>query len=178
MNTTDTLPGRKSHKLVIIVIGLLLLLLSGSLYGYFRRHGMAPAASYEKGAPTLPQRVLVATQGSAFKDRLVSTLVAEIERRPAHVKVIDVAGLGSIDGAGWNAIVIVHTWEFGKPPRVVSDFVARLADPSRVIDITTSGSGREKLPGVDVISSASVIDDVPGMVAQISSKIDARLAKP
>jgi hypothetical protein len=70
--------------------------------------------------------------------------------------------------------VLVHSWEFGKPPRVVRDFVARLAAPDKVIDVTTSGSGREKLPGVDVISSASVMDKVPELVAQIRLRIDAR----
>jgi hypothetical protein len=168
--------SRKPHKLLAVGVGALLLLLSGSLAGYFLRHGMSQAQAYEKGQPTLPLHVLVATQGSAFKDELVSALVAQLEQRPAYVKVIDIGSLGGIHEADWQAIVIIHTWQFGKPPRIVSDFVARLADPGQVIDITTSGSGREKLPGVDVISSASVIDDVPGMVAQISTRLDARLA--
>lgn len=165
---------RKKHLLVIIVVAALLLIVSGSLFGYLKRHAMATAQTYEKGAPSLPRHVLVATQGSPFKDRLVTALAAQLEQRPVYVKVIDVGGLGDIDGADWHAIVLVHSWEFGKPPRVVRDFVARLAAPDKVIDVTTSGSGREKLPGVDVISSASVVDEVPELVAQITLKIDAR----
>jgi hypothetical protein len=168
----------KRHIVAVVVVAAVLLLLSGSLFGYFMVHGMATAQSYEKGLPSLPQHVLIATQGSTFKDRLVTAVVAQLEQRPAYVKVIDVGRLGDIDGGDWQAIVIVHSWEFGKPPAVVRDFVARLADPGKVIDVTTSGGGREKLPGVDVISSASVIDEVPQLAAQIYSKIDSRLASP
>jgi hypothetical protein len=166
--------ARKKHLLVISIVAVLLLVVSGSLFGYLKRHGMAQAQTYERGTPSQPRHVLVATQGSPFKDRLVTTLVAQLEQQPVYVKVIDVGGLGDIDGADWHAIVLVHSWEFGKPPRVVRDFVARLAAPDKVIDVTTSGSGREKLPGVDVISSASVMDKVPELVAQIRLRIDAR----
>ncbi|HTP40601.1 MAG TPA: hypothetical protein VMI92_13630, partial [Steroidobacteraceae bacterium] len=95
-----------------------------------------------------------------------------------YVKVVDVTDLGDINGTDWQAIVIVHGWEFGSPPRAVSAFLARLPDPARVIDVMTSSSGREKLPGVDFISSASVIDDVSDLVTLIDAKVSARLAAP
>lgn len=44
--------------------------MSGSLYGYYTRHGMHPVAAQEVGPPTAARRVLIATQGSVFKDRL------------------------------------------------------------------------------------------------------------
>jgi hypothetical protein len=168
----------KKSRLFILTVVAIVLLLSALAYGYLARHAMAPVAAYEKGALSSPVRVLIATQGSAFKDRLVATLVSQLEQRPAYVKVIDVAGLAGLNGDDWRAIVIVHSWEFGKPPRVVTDFVARLAAPGKIVDVTTSGSGREKLSGVDVISSASVLDEVPALVAQINAKLDVRLAQP
>jgi hypothetical protein len=168
----------RRRKLVVFSVGTLLLLVSGTLGAYFLMHGMTQVRPYEKGAPILPHHILVATQGSAFKDRLVSTLAAQLERRPAYVKVIDVGRLADIDAADWNAIVIVHTWEIGKAPRSVTRFVARLAEPGRIIDVTTSGSGRERLPGVDVLSSASKMDEVPELVVQVIARIDARLAAP
>lgn len=167
---------KKRSRILIATLTGLTLLLSGSLCAYYLSVDRSPVPSYERGSPSLPRHVLVATQASSFKARLVTALVDRLERRPVHVKVIDVAGLGDIDEAQWQVIVIVHTWEFGRPPRAASSFVAQLADAGKVIDVTTSGSGREKLPGVDVISSASVIDDVPDLVAQIDAKIEARLA--
>lgn len=161
---------------IMILVAVALLLFTGFAYRYLSVHRMKPVQTYEKGLPSLPRHVLIATQGSAFKDQLVSSLVAHFEKRPAYVKVIDIAQLSGIMEGDWHAIVILHTWEIGKPPAVVKDFVARLAAPGKVVCITTSGSGREKLAGVDVISSASVIADVPAMLVEIGAKVDPMLA--
>jgi hypothetical protein len=168
---------RKSRILFVIATAVALLLVAGFAFSYLLQHGMKPSASYESGLPSLPHHVLIATQGSPYKDRLVDGLVTQQKARGSYVKVIDVSGLPGIRAGDWHAIVIVHTWEFGKPPRVVSDFVARLDQPDKVIDVATSGSGREKLAGVDAISSASVVDDVSALVMQIGAKIDALLPK-
>lgn len=168
---------RKSRVLVVVVPAVVLLLIAGFAFSYFSQHSMKPSASYERGLPSLPRHVLIATQGSRFKDRLVAGLAAQVAARVAYVKVIDVAKLSGIREKDWHAIVIVHTWQYGRPPEVVSDFAARLAAPDEVIYVTTSGNGREKFPGVDAISSASMVDEVPALVMQIGAKIDALLAK-
>jgi hypothetical protein len=168
---------KKSRLLIVGIAVVALLLFTGFAYRYVSQHGMRPSASYESGHPSLPRHVLIATQGSVFKDRLVAGLVAQLDARFVYVKVMDVAELPAIHEKDWQAIVMVHTWEMGKPPRVVSDFAARPAVSGKLIDVTTSGSGREKLPGIDVISSASVIDEVPGLLMLVGAKIDALLAK-
>jgi hypothetical protein len=168
---------KKSRILVLIATAVALLLVTGFAYSYLSQHGMKPSVSYESGAPSLPHHVLIATQGSPFKNRLVEGLVAQLAAHATYVKVIDVAGLSGIQEKDWQAIVIVHTWEMGKPPRAISDFVARLASRDNVIDVTTSGGGREKLPGVDAISSASVPDDVPALILQVGAKIQTLLAR-
>src|SRR5512139_608845 len=151
-----------------------LLLLAGLAYAYFERHGMSRSPSYERGLASLPQRVLIAAQDSPFKDQLVAKLVAELERRPVFVRVIDVTGLAREQPAEWRAIVILHTWEFGKPPAPVRSFLAQPGAAARVVDVATSGSGREKIEGVDAISSASVIDETPALVQTILARIDAK----
>jgi hypothetical protein len=153
-----------------------LLLASAALSSYVLRHHMGKVAPSEHGSASSPQHVLIATQGSAFKNRLVEALIAQLAAKPVHVRVIDIAELASIDIDQWQAIVIVHTWEIGRAPYVARTFVARQAAADRIIDVTTSGSGREKLPGIDVISSASVMTDVPALASQIIARIDARLA--
>jgi hypothetical protein len=168
---------RRSRVLVVIATAIVLLLVAGFAFSYLAQHGMKPSASYESGLPSLPHHVLIATQGSPYKDRLVDGLVTQQKARGTYVKVIDVAELSGVRANEWHAIVIVHTWEFGKPPKVVSDFLARLDQRDKVIDVATSGSGHEKLAGVDALSSASVVDDVSDLVRQIGAKIDALLTK-
>lgn len=162
---------------VLIVVAVALLLLAGFAYRYLSSHAMRPSPAYTKGEPSLPRHVLIATQGSAFKDRLVARLVAHIEKHPAYIQVIDIADLSRIQEADWHAIVILHTWEYSKPPGVVKDFMARVAAPDRVVCITTSGSGRERIAGVDVISSASSVDELPMLLGNVGAKVDAMLVK-
>lgn len=180
MSTTRP-AGKRTHMrrlLLVIALALLVLLVSGSIYGYYTRHGMRPVAEREIGSPTAPRRVLIATQGSLFKDRLVTSLVARVQGPDTYVRVIDIDTLGKLDAGDWQAIVLVHTWEFGNPPAAASDLVAAAADPRRILAVTTSGMGRQKLPGVDAISSASVVDDVPALVYELGARIDALLAPP
>jgi hypothetical protein len=53
--------------------------------------------------------------------------------------------------------------------------VDRLPDKKRLIVVTTSGGGREKMPGIDAISAASVMDDVPARVAEVTARLDTIL---
>jgi hypothetical protein len=175
---TNTRTRAKTLRVLILAaLALLVLMASAFVYTYFERHRMTPVATWEAGAPTLPQRVLIATQGSAFKDSLVAELAARLGRQGMYVKVADVTALAVANERDWHAVVIVHTWEFGRAPRQVSDFVGRSTDPERIFAVTTSGSGRERLPGVDVVSSASVMVDAPALAGALAAKIGALAAR-
>lgn len=175
MNQEEATSKKKGRFLTILVAGLLLA--SAGLSIYVLRHHMWSARPHERGASSLPHHVLIATQGSRFKNSLTEALVAQLEVKPVYVRVIDVSALSTVDANEWQVIVIMHTWEVGRAPRVVREFVARHAGTDKIIDVTTSGSGREKLPGVDVISSASVIEDVSSLAVRLGAQIDSRLAR-
>jgi hypothetical protein len=119
--------------------------------------------------------VLIATQGSAFKDTLVARIVADLKPQAVYVRLIDVSALPTVHEKEWTAIVMLHTWEFGKPPSNAQAFVDGMRDRRKLIVVTTSGSGREKIGGVDAISSASVVRDVPTLLAEINPRLHALL---
>jgi hypothetical protein len=144
------------------------------LCGLMFAHAAAPPAS-AAAAQTPTRRVLIASESSTFKDRLATTLSARLVERKLAVEVIDIAGLADVDSAAWLSIVLVHNWEFGDPPSAVRDFLARTADPRGIIDVTTSSNGLEKPTGVDVVTSASVMDEIPELVTRIDAKIGERL---
>jgi hypothetical protein len=131
-----------------------------------------------RAMPASPsQRVLIASENSTYKDQLVSALVSRLRLRELDATVIDLAGLADINGADWGAIVMVHTWENDLPPTPVIDFLTRTPNARQVIDVVTSASGAEKIPGIDFITSASVMDEIPAQVSEIDSRI-AVLLKP
>lgn len=158
-----------------VIIGSCLLLAGGYLLWDEHAHAMRAVRSFDVGDASRPQHVLIATQGSAFKDALVAGVLVALQSRPVYVRVIDVSGLRAVHENDWNAIIIAHTWEFGRAQADARAFVDRVPDKNKLIVVTTSGGGREKLPGIDAISAASVMDDTPARVAEVTGRLDAVL---
>ena len=149
-----------------------------AVMSYWTRHSMAQAREFEANPPAAAlAKVLIATQGSAFKDSIVAGVVAHLQPLAVYVKVIDVAGLPRVQEAEWDAIVVIHTWELGKPQADAQKFISRAGDSRKVIVLSTSGEGIFKMEDADAISSASEMIDVPRRVAAIDARIDILLAK-
>lgn len=143
---------------------------------WYRIHfSMSVARAYEVNDPKITPRVLIATQGSEFKDAVVADIVERLRARPAYVKVVDVGALSGVETGEWNAVVLVHTWEMRKPPQEVRAFVERAGSSGKLVALTTSGAGTFKMEGVDAISSASVVADAPSRAAEILQKVDSIL---
>lgn len=158
------------------VVFVLLALMGAALVfmTWYRLHySMDVAHAFEVAGSPSGTRVLIATQGSAFKDALTKGLLEHLNRRSASVKVIDVSGLRGIQQNDWDAFVVIHTWEMRKPPPVVREFVAGTQAKDKLVVLTTSGAGTFKLEGVDAISAASQMADVPARVTEMAGKLDA-----
>ena len=138
-------------------------------------NSMHVAKSFEVNSPNEREHVLIATQGSAFKDAVVQGVVARLKTRPAYIEVIDVGQLSSVRESEWNAIVVLHTWEMSKPPESVRAFVDRDQAKDRLVVLATSGSGTHHIEGVDTITSASSNAVVPARVDEIVRRVDAIL---
>jgi hypothetical protein len=121
--------------------------------------------------------VLIATQASSYKNAVTAGLIARLEGRSASIQVIDVNGLGAVKPADWNAIVLIHTWEGGKPPAAVKAFVDRLPSRQKLVVLTTSGQGDFTMEGVDAVTSASKMVDVPANARDLGNRVDALLAR-
>jgi hypothetical protein len=161
---------------ILVGFGIALPIVAASLGWYWFRHSMAPAASFAVNEPGLPQHVLIATQGSAFKDAIVRGVVERLEQRPLYIQVVDVTGLASIDERDWDAIVVLHTWQLEQPQPDAAAFIARANDRRKVIVLSTSGAGTQKIAGIDAISAASQMTDVASRVAELVARIDSELA--
>jgi hypothetical protein len=143
---------------------------------YWAHYSMEPAREFEVNRGDSPRaKVLIATQGSAFKDSIVAGVVVHLQPRPVYVKVIDVAELGAVEDADWDAIVVIHTWQMSEPPPDAQRFISRARNPHKVIVLSTSGGGALKMAGIDAISSASEMIDVPQRVAEIDARVDSLL---
>ena len=156
--------------LAVVVLGLFLFL---SWYKY--HYSMKVAESFEVNAPDLDKRLLIATQGSDFKDAVVSAVVGRLQQRPIYIKVIDVSLLQGVDEADWSAVLLIHTWENWKPQLDAKRFIRRVKMPEKVVVMSTSGGGDEKMEGVDTITASSVMEDVPAYANEIVARLEPLL---
>ena len=139
-----------------VVACALALVLAGSVW-YVVSFYPRKAESYEINTPELSQRVLIATQGSDFKNGLVTELGMRLQEWPAYIKVIDVSGLDLVELEPWRKIIIINTAMMNKLDGHVREFLARTPDRENILLLVTSGGGDYKPADlvVDAVSGAS-----------------------
>ncbi|WP_276370812.1 hypothetical protein [Chryseolinea sp. H1M3-3] len=163
-------------KIIAWVIGSVVVVFFLFALWYRQTYSMNVAAAFEVNNPSHPQHILIATQGSDFKDSVVHELIREFKSKQMYIKVIDITDLPSINEDTWTALIIIHTWEYSKPPREVKSFVDRTKDKKKLIVLTTSGDGNYKIEGIDAITSASKLSDVSINSAEIINRVNNLLS--
>jgi hypothetical protein len=118
------------------------------------------------------KKLLIATQGSDFKDKVTSAIVKHFKLDSIYIQVFDIAELQGVDPNDFDALVIIHTWENWKPPVAVKAFIDRTKmDKDKIVVLTTSGEGSYKMDDVDAIVGESILANAPVVpVAQVMKK--------
>jgi hypothetical protein len=160
------------------VIGGLAVLFTALFFIYLQRHAMRPVPARELGTRGPGPAVLVAAQGSPYKDAVADTLVRHLREKQAYVRVADVSQLPGVNEHDWDAIVLLHSWERWQPPPVVQQFVERLNDRRTLVVLTTSGSGESRMACVDAVTSASEVSRAGADAQQLIQRVDQLLNTP
>ncbi|MFT6896419.1 MAG: hypothetical protein ACJA13_000820 [Paraglaciecola sp.] len=163
-----------SKLLLLFVVILALLLLVGSHSCSALEMAQSSAGKETAAAP----RILLATQGSAYKNALVEGVITAATNRQMEVLVINVAALSKVNLDDWQALVIVHAWESWEPQVDGRLFTQDNRILDKIIMVTTSGEGDLRSKGVDAITSASNMSEVPAHVGEIMRRIDLLLTQP
>ena len=134
---------------------------------------------FKVGSTNAKNKILIASQGSEFKNNLLEILVKEFEGDEKYLYVIDCTKLGDEIFSDWDAIVIIHSAQIHKMPREAELFLKRSVDLSKVILVSTSGAGDDKIEGfeVDAISTASRITITHKIVNWLIPRIESKLLK-
>jgi hypothetical protein len=163
---------RKKILIALILIPILTAILLVSVYLILNIQGVIQ--SFERGNAFANNKILIASQGSEFKSKLVNELIRQIYDEDTFIRVIDIRELETQNNEDWNACILVHTMEIHKPPRMVDEFLSRSSDLSNTICVRTSGGGDEtkKDHNVDAISSASRSSAITPITELIISKLN------
>ncbi len=162
-------------KMLLVFLGLMILFFI-FLVWYEHTYSMEVIEPYEINSPRLKKTLLIATQGSHFKDKVTSGLVDSYKTDSIHIKIIDITSLDAVRVKDYNAILIIHTWETWNPPVAVKTFINRTKKyASKIVVFTTSGDGNYKMEGVDAITGESVLADVPLYIEKIKMRLNPLL---
>lgn len=132
---------------------------------------------YDAGTAGAADRLLIASQGSKFKNSLVESVIAELAEDSLYIRLIDVTSLGDVLEKEWDAVLIMHTTEQWKLQPDVKEYLGRAQNLEKVILVTTSGSGEWKSDeyDVDILTSASKSEELPALTERITEKIKSIL---
>ncbi len=133
---------------------------------------MEVGTSYSINTPEASRHVLIAAQGSDFKDAVVEGTIDQLKDRDLFIRVYDISELEKIVPSQWDAILVFHTWEYGKPPKSIRDFSKRKNELSNVTFFATSGSGEEYIRGIDGITGASRMSQVDKQTKEVLTRIN------
>ncbi len=126
----------------------------------------------------MPTKVLIASQGSKFKDSLVKRVLHHYKEDSIYFKVIDVYTLFTVPIDKWDVIVMINSWEYGSPPANVKKYIKKHPERlDKLIVLSTVGSSHITLKDVDVISGESIIEKLPNYTDVVVHRIDNVLLK-
>ena len=167
--------NKKKITLSITVLGLLFILFA---VWYKYQYSIDTAKSFEVNTSMLDRKLIIATQGSEFKNEITKNIVEFYKPDSIYIKVVDISSLLEIDPQNWNALVIMHTWENWKPPIDVKAFIDRTqAFHNKIVVLTTSGQGSFKMKGIDAITGESKLEKTASYAHLIIERLDP-LLKP
>ena len=157
---------------VVIVTGLMGFVLTGCV-GF----GDGTVKAKDIGDPAAGQRVLMASSGSGFKDKVLEALTTQLSGEGVFVRVVPLENLAAVDTKGFVAIVLANTVKVGHIDQRVVDYLNKTANDQRIIVFSTyGGSGAPEL-GVDAVAGPSTDQGVETTVAQLLGLVKQRFVK-
>jgi hypothetical protein len=123
------------------------------------------------------QSVLIVSQGSEFKNKVIEGVIEEIEPRGDFLKVIDATALPNENSNEWDAMLIIHTMEIWQPQADVKNFLSKNYDPNKMIVFATSSSGEIQMEGIDGFTGASILEEVDERINQFTKLLIEVLEK-
>ncbi len=165
---------RKQIRNIIFILTIIILIIMALGLWYRERFSMEEVATGQLHSENSETHILIATQGSDFKRAIVTNIENHFKLDTVFLKIIDVKKLNVININEYSAVIILHTWENGKPPASVTNFISNNMDEKqKFIVLATSGKGTNKIEGIDALSGESIVENA----SDYSDEIIARLVK-
>lgn len=158
---------------ILVFFGIIALLLAAFAMWYRATYKMEEISAYSVNSEEMPNKIAIATQGSAFKEAVVTNVINQYKKDSVYINVFDISNLATLSFDQYDAIIIIHTWEYGNPPQEVSNFIeAHKAAKDKLIVFSTSGQGINKIEGIDALSGESILENASDYSDAIIEKVE------
>ena len=164
-------------KKILVSMAIFTVILFTFLIWYKLTYTMAVAESFSVTVENPKNQILIATQGSEYKDSVVEEVIKKFANKPANIEVIDVTAVGNYEASDWDAIVLIHTWEQWQPQPDAEKFIKANLERNNIVVLTTSGDGSMKMEHVDAITSASVLSQTRAHADMIVQRVNKILSQ-
>lgn len=168
---------KKWIKILIGIVATPILLFAILLVVYILMNRQGVIEPFEVGDSRAENRILIASQGSDFKNSLVNKLVDEFKASDNYLSIIDCTELEKENHDYWDAIIIIHTMQIHRMPKEAQVFLAEEKDLSRIMLVSTSGGGDDVVTEfeVDAISTPSRSSITPKIMEWVKEKMKNKL---
>ena len=168
---------KKWIKILIVIIITPIILFGIFLLSYIIINQQGVIEPYTVGNPQSENKILIASQGSEFKNNLVKNILEQLKSDQNYFLIIDCTTLENENDEDWDAIIIIHTLQIHEMPEEARTFLSKANDLSKIMLVSTSGAGDDKVEGfeVDAISSASRNSAIPAIMKWISKNLEEKV---
>lgn len=160
----------KLFKIACFLVGGVMGLIFTALVIYVILYYPRKAEAFEFNASPTAKQILIATQGSQFKNVLSEALIDTLRKSSVRIKGIDVGSLSEVNDADWDRILIVNSFII-QLNKHIDRFIHRAQTTENILVYVTSG-GADWLPQpklqVDALTSASRMEYIDDLVHLIT----------
>jgi hypothetical protein len=164
---------KKWLKILIWLITTPVALLLALFFSYIIVNQQGVIQPFHVGNANAKYKILIASQGSSFKEVLVERYVNELKNDSTFISILDCTELDESYVDNFDAFIVIHTMQIHKIPEEADIFLHKLPDLSRVVLVSTSGAGDEHYEKLDIdgISSASRLSAIDPILEWTLPKI-------
>lgn len=156
---------KKWITILLWIIGTPIVLMAVLLLAYILANKQGVIESCQIGDKNAKYKILIASQGSDFKNQLVDRFVLELKNDSTYLYVMDCTNLKEKELEGWDFYILIHTMQIHKMPKEADVFLSKMEDLNNVLLVSTSGAGDEhykklKIDGISTASRSIAIDPI------------------
>ena len=153
--------------LIIVSVGLAIFMTI-----YMMMYSQRVIEPFEVGEKSSTEKILIASQGSDYKDMFVKKVIERLENDSLYINVIDVTEIEKENTDDYKAVLIINSIEMYDMQENAKNFIS-VSGKDNVIMLATSGNGAmgPKDESVDAITTASTVEDIDDKVDEVSKRL-------